>query len=54
MVKENSNLEQEDMKVLIRTVTSPTLLEDPASLDELLGTESWNTVMTFTRESART
>ncbi|KAF5374904.1 hypothetical protein D9758_000481 [Tetrapyrgos nigripes] len=42
----------DDMKVLIRTVSSPTLLEDSSQLDPLLATEGWQTLMTFTRESA--
>ncbi|KAK0465250.1 NPL4 family-domain-containing protein [Desarmillaria tabescens] len=42
----------EDMKILMRTVTSPTLLEDVSQLDPLLTTEGWHTLMTFTRESA--
>ncbi|KAH7924017.1 polyubiquitin-tagged protein recognition complex, Npl4 component [Leucogyrophana mollusca] len=43
---------QDDMNVLIRTVSSPTLLEDSSSLDALMGTDGWHTLMTFTRESA--
>lgn len=35
------------------TVSSPSLLDDLSSLDSLLGTEGWQTLMTFTRESAR-
>jgi nuclear protein localization family protein 4 len=42
-----------DMKVLVSTVTSPSLLEDPSALNALFKTESWQTLMTFTRESAR-
>jgi hypothetical protein len=42
---------QEDVKLLMRIVTSPTLLEDLSQLDPLLATEGWNTLMTFTRES---
>ncbi|KAH7914485.1 NPL4 family-domain-containing protein [Hygrophoropsis aurantiaca] len=42
---------QDDMKVLMRTITSPTL-QDPSSLDALMNTEGWHTLMTFTRESA--
>ncbi|THV06049.1 polyubiquitin-tagged protein recognition complex, Npl4 component [Dendrothele bispora CBS 962.96] len=42
----------DDMKVLIHTVTSPTLPEDSSQLDPLLATEGWQTLMTFTRESA--
>ncbi|KAJ7770834.1 NPL4 family-domain-containing protein [Mycena maculata] len=41
-----------DVKLLMRIVTSPTLLEDLSQLDPLLATEGWNTLMTFTRESA--
>ena len=41
------------MKILIRTLSSPTLLEDPAQFDTVLATEGWQTLMTFTRESAR-
>lgn len=41
----------EDVKLLMRIVTSPTLLEDLSQLDPLLATEGWNTLMTFTRES---
>lgn len=41
-----------DMKVLVSTVTSPSLLEDPSALNALFKTESWQTLMTFTRESA--
>ncbi|GLB36468.1 putative NPL4 family, putative zinc binding region [Lyophyllum shimeji] len=42
----------EDMKVLARTATEPNLLEDLSLLDPLLSTEGWQTLMTFTRESA--
>lgn len=41
------------MKVLVSTVTSPSLLGDPSVLNALFKTESWQTLMTFTRESAR-
>ena len=41
------------MQVLIRTVSSPTLLDDPSQLDPLLATESWQSLMTFAREAAR-
>jgi nuclear protein localization protein 4 homolog len=41
------------MKILIQTLSSPTLLEDLTQLDAVLGTEGWQTLMTFTRESAR-
>ncbi|KAG5654030.1 hypothetical protein H0H81_008046 [Sphagnurus paluster] len=42
----------EDMKVLVKTVSSPSLLDDLPLLDPLLATEGWQTLMTFTRESA--
>ncbi|CAL1696225.1 unnamed protein product [Somion occarium] len=41
----------EDMKVLARVASSPDL-EDPSILDPLFRTESWQTLMTFTRETA--
>ncbi|KAH9945623.1 polyubiquitin-tagged protein recognition complex Npl4 component [Amylocystis lapponica] len=41
----------DDMKVLIRTATAASL-EDPTILDALIGTDSWQTLMTFTRETA--
>lgn len=40
------------MKVLLRAATAPNL-EDPTILDELISTEGWQTLMTFTRETAR-
>jgi nuclear protein localization family protein 4 len=42
----------EDMQVLLRTATSPNL-EDAGALDQLIGTSSWQTLMTFTRETHR-
>ncbi|KAK7064546.1 nuclear protein localization protein 4 [Favolaschia claudopus] len=42
----------DDVKLMMRIVTSPTLLDDLSQLDPLLATEGWNTLMTFTRESA--
>ena len=44
---------QEDMKVLIRVASSANVIEDPSLLDSLLDSEGWQTVMAFTRESAR-
>ncbi|KAJ7275414.1 NPL4 family-domain-containing protein [Mycena haematopus] len=41
----------EDVKVMMRVVTSPNLLEDLSQLDPLLATEGWRTLMTFTRET---
>jgi nuclear protein localization family protein 4 len=43
---------QEDMKLLIHSISSPTLLEDLSQLDSVLASEGWQTLMTFTRESA--
>ncbi|KIY67449.1 polyubiquitin-tagged protein recognition complex, Npl4 component [Cylindrobasidium torrendii FP15055 ss-10] len=43
---------EEDIKVWLKTVTSPTLLDDPRELDPVLATEGWQSLMTFTRESA--
>ncbi|KAI0793281.1 NPL4 family-domain-containing protein [Abortiporus biennis] len=40
-----------DMKIFMSTLTSPNL-EDPAILDKVLKTDSWETLMTFARESA--
>jgi hypothetical protein len=45
---------QADAKVLIRVATSLNIDDDPAILDALLETESWQTLATFARESART
>ncbi|KAJ2927148.1 hypothetical protein H1R20_g9921, partial [Candolleomyces eurysporus] len=39
-----------DLNLLIKIATSPKLLEDPSILDPLLNTDSWQTLMTFTRE----
>jgi hypothetical protein len=47
------NVVQADSKVLIRVATAPNM-DDPAVLDPLLKTESWQTLATFARESART
>lgn len=44
---------QEDMKVLAKVASSPTLLEDVGQLDPLMATEGWQTLITFVRESAR-
>jgi hypothetical protein len=41
------------MDILMRAVTSPTLLEDPSQLDALFATEGWQTLLTFAREVAR-
>ncbi|KAH0590327.1 hypothetical protein H2248_000487 [Termitomyces sp. 'cryptogamus'] len=42
----------EDMKVFVQTVSRADLLEEPSALDSLLVTDGWQTLMTFTRESA--
>ncbi|KAF8506893.1 polyubiquitin-tagged protein recognition complex Npl4 component [Russula emetica] len=47
-------LSEDDAKVLIRVATSPNMENDSAVLDALLETESWQTLATFARESART
>ncbi|KAI0257339.1 polyubiquitin-tagged protein recognition complex Npl4 component [Lactifluus subvellereus] len=44
-------LSEDDTKVLVRVASAPNL-DDPAVLDPLLVTESWQTVTTFSRESA--
>ena len=41
------------MVVFIRVATAQNL-DDPTVLDSLLETESWQTLVTFARESART
>lgn len=46
------DMSQEDMKIMVRTATAADI-DDPTILDDLLRTESWQTLMTFTRESAR-
>ncbi|KXN83623.1 Nuclear protein localization protein 4, partial [Leucoagaricus sp. SymC.cos] len=45
-------ISDEDLKLIMRTVTNPSLLEDISLLDPLLNSDSWQTLMTFTRESA--
>ncbi|KAI0803035.1 NPL4 family-domain-containing protein [Irpex lacteus] len=42
---------QEDMKVLLRVASAPDL-DDPSVTDALFSTESWQTLMTFARETA--
>ena len=39
---------------MMRSVSSPVLLKKPALLDPVLQCEGWHTLMTFTREHART
>ncbi|KAF9481681.1 polyubiquitin-tagged protein recognition complex, Npl4 component [Pholiota conissans] len=40
-----------DIEVLMRTLSSPSLLQDPKNIDPVLSTDGWQTLMTFTRES---
>jgi nuclear protein localization family protein 4 len=44
---------EEDLKILLQTAVAPNL-EDPTVLDRLISTGSWQTLMTFTRETHRT
>lgn len=37
----------------MRVVSMPNLLEDASALDVLFATDGWQTLMTFTRETAR-
>ena len=37
----------------MRTASSPNLLQDITILDPVLASDSWQTVVTFARESAR-
>lgn len=41
------------MKVLLRVATAANLKENGAALDELLMTESWQTLITFAQETVR-
>jgi len=41
-----------DVNLMMRTASLPNLLENTTLLDPLLTTEGWQTLMTFTRESA--
>ncbi|KAJ7225887.1 NPL4 family-domain-containing protein [Mycena pura] len=42
----------DDIKLMMRIVSSPNLLEDLSQLDPLLASDGWKTLMTFTRETA--
>ena len=44
---------KDDIKRMMHTVSSPNLLEDAKNIDPVLETDSWQTLMTFTRESSR-
>ncbi|KAL0576570.1 nuclear protein localization protein 4 [Marasmius crinis-equi] len=41
-----------DIHMLLKTVSSPTLLQDQSALDPVLATDGWQTLMTFAREHA--
>ncbi|KIY51319.1 NPL4-domain-containing protein [Fistulina hepatica ATCC 64428] len=41
----------DDMKLMMRTLSAPDLLDNPASLDPILTSESWQTLMSFARET---
>ena len=41
------------MKILLRVATSPNLKDNGDILDELLMTESWQTLITFAQETVR-
>jgi len=42
----------EDLKLIMKAVSSPKIFEDISLLDPVLNSDSWQTLMTFTRESA--
>ena len=44
---------KDDIRLMMHTVSSPDLLEDAKNIDPVLATDSWQTLMTFTRESGR-
>lgn len=44
---------QDDFSILMRTISSTSLLDDPKNIDPVLSTNGWQTLMTITRESAR-
>jgi len=44
---------KDDIKLMMHTVSSPNLLVDAKNIDPVLATDSWQTLMTFTRESGR-
>ena len=41
------------MQTFLRAASSPNLFDDASVLDSVITTESWQTLMTFTREMAR-
>lgn len=44
---------KEDLKLIMRTLSNPKIFDDISLLDPVLNCDSWETLMTFTRESAR-
>lgn len=44
---------QDDIQLIMRTVSSPNLLDNATNIDPVLATEGWQTLMAITRESAR-
>ncbi|KAF6766078.1 NPL4 family-domain-containing protein [Ephemerocybe angulata] len=42
----------EDLNLLLKAVSSPNIMEDQSVLDPVLASDSWQTLMTFTREHA--
>ncbi|KAI6005167.1 NPL4 family-domain-containing protein [Pisolithus orientalis] len=45
-------MSKDDIQKLLRAATSPSLVEDSRSLDALMKTEGWQTLITFAHESA--
>ncbi|KAK1229814.1 nuclear protein localization protein 4 [Marasmius sp. AFHP31] len=45
-------LSPRDIHILLKAVSSPQLLEDASTLDPVLATDGWQTLMTFAREHA--
>ena len=39
--------------MLLKSVSAPDLMDNPSALDPVLASDSWQTLMTFTREHAR-
>jgi hypothetical protein len=44
---------QDDLQLIMRTVSSPNLLDKATNIDPVLATDGWQTLLTITRESAR-
>jgi len=38
---------------MMRTLSTPNLIDNAKNIDPILKTDGWQTLMTFTRESAR-